>query len=158
MTIAIDEVGREVVEMGPNVQRLLDVAHRIAKIELGVTVRRAYDTFREQAVTVIIEWLLDLTRSRLGQDAIILREIVAEEIFMPRRRINHSTIPTEVVALQKELVDSARVDWLFLYHHKLWRRPRVCIKETYSAIIGLTRQHKLTMGESLRLFEPLDRY
>ncbi|VDB86546.1 unnamed protein product [Peniophora sp. CBMAI 1063] len=142
----VDEVGREVVEMGPNVQRLLDVANRIAKIELGVTVRRAYDTFREQAVTIIIEWLLDLTRSRLGQDAVILREIVAEEIFMPRRRLSPSTILPEVSTLQKELVDAARVDWLFLYHHKLWRRPRVCIKETYSAIIGLTRQHKLTMA------------
>jgi len=37
MTNAIDDIGREVVDMDTHVQHLLEVAHRIANIELGVT-------------------------------------------------------------------------------------------------------------------------
>jgi E3 ubiquitin-protein ligase UBR1 len=82
----VDEFGREIVDMNANVTRLLEVAQTISHIDLGVTIRRAYDTFREQAAAVIIEWLLDLTRSRLGTDTIVLREIIAAELLSPRRR------------------------------------------------------------------------
>jgi E3 ubiquitin-protein ligase UBR1 len=68
----VDDLGREVIEMSTDVPRVLDVAQKFAQIELGVTVRRAYDTFREQVVAVIIEWLLDLTRARLGSDTTYL--------------------------------------------------------------------------------------
>ncbi|KAH7906536.1 hypothetical protein BJ138DRAFT_979835, partial [Hygrophoropsis aurantiaca] len=65
---SIDDLGREIIDMNSNVTRLLEIAQIISKIELGITIRRAYDTFREQVAVVIIEWLLDLTRSRLGAD------------------------------------------------------------------------------------------
>jgi E3 ubiquitin-protein ligase UBR1 len=50
ITNRIDDLGREVIEMSTDVPRVLDIAQNIAQIELGVTVRRAYDTFREQVV------------------------------------------------------------------------------------------------------------
>lgn len=86
----IDENGREVIDMNTNVTRLLEIAQAITQIDLGVTIRRAYDTFREQVAAVIIEWLLDLSRSRLGTDTVILREVIAAELLSPRRRDNSS--------------------------------------------------------------------
>ena len=62
----MEEIGRDVVDMNSNVGRLLEMAQAFGQIDLGVTIRRAYDTFCEQVVGMIIEWLLNLSRSRLG--------------------------------------------------------------------------------------------
>lgn len=137
----IDEFGREVVEMNTNVVRLLEMAQGIAHIDLGVTIRRAYDTFREQVAAVIIEWLLDLTRSRIGGDRIVLREIVAAELLKPRAGAGRGKAREGLVEAR------ARLDWMFLYHTRLWKKPRLSLKEIYASVLTLSRDHKLAVGE-----------
>ena len=59
----MEEIGTDVVEL-----KFGTMAQAIGQIDLGVTIRRAYDTFWG------VEWLLDLSRSRLGPDTIVIRE------------------------------------------------------------------------------------
>jgi E3 ubiquitin-protein ligase UBR1 len=143
----VDEVGREIVDMNANVTRLLEIAQTIAHIDLGVTIRRAYDTFREQVAAVIIEWLLDLTRSRLGADTLVLREVIAAELLAPRRR-DGSSLNALAARVISDIRDPARLDWMFLYHTRLWKRPRLSLKEIYASVLTLTRAHKLAVGMS----------
>ena len=82
----IDEQGRDIVEMNNYSPKLLEIAQTIARIDLDVTVRRAYDTFREQIASVLIEWLLDLTKCRFLSDTRIIREVIATEFFSPQRK------------------------------------------------------------------------
>ncbi|KAJ7725312.1 hypothetical protein B0H16DRAFT_1384303 [Mycena metata] len=133
----LDEDGRVVVSSGTDAVRLLDIAHALSQIDLGVTVRRGHDTFREHIVGVITEWLLDLTRARLGLDTLVLREILARELLAPARTklIHHGEIPNRT-----------RIDCLFLDHTKLWKRPRLALKETYAAILSISREHKLAVA------------
>lgn len=58
----------------------------IAQIDLGVTMRRAYDTFCEQVVSVLMEWLANLTKCRVGTAALVIREIIVAELLSPRRK------------------------------------------------------------------------
>jgi E3 ubiquitin-protein ligase UBR1 len=145
----IDENGREVIDMNTNVTRLLEMAQALTQIDLGVTIRRAYDTFREQVVDVIIEWLLDLTRSRLGTDTLILREVIAAELLLARRRdtgafnVNAQPMLSSVVV---DVPNATRLDSMFLYHTRLWKKPRLSIKEIYSSVTSLSRHHKLAIG------------
>ncbi|KAI0078524.1 hypothetical protein K474DRAFT_1619295 [Panus rudis PR-1116 ss-1] len=141
ITSRIDEYGREVIEMNQNIQRLLELGQTISQIDLGVTIRRAYDTFREQVSAVIIEWLLDLTRSRIGTDTVTMREIIAAELLSPRK---HSTahVRTDLADVQ----DPARIDWMFIYHNKLWKRPRLNLKEIYASLLTLSHEHKLAVA------------
>jgi E3 ubiquitin-protein ligase UBR1 len=141
----VDDFGREIVDMNANVARLLETAQTISHIDLGVTIRRAYDTFREQVAAVVIEWLLDLTRSRLGTDTLVLREIIAAELLSPRRRDNGSFI-AHASRVMSDIRDPTRLDWMFLYHTRLWKRPRLSLKEIYASILTLSRQHKLAVG------------
>lgn len=141
----VDEFGREIVDMNANVARLLETAQTISHIDLGVTIRRAYDTFREQVAAVVIEWLLDLTRSRLGTDTLVLREIIAAELLSPRRRDNGS-FNAHAARIMSDIRDPTRLDWMFLYHTRLWKRPRLSLKEIYASILTLSRQHKLAVG------------
>ncbi|KAM6497717.1 hypothetical protein JOM56_005665 [Amanita muscaria] len=140
----IDETGRDVIEMNSNVPRLLETAQTLTHIDLGVTVRRAYDTFREQVAEVIIEWLLDLSRSRLGTDTIFLREVIAAELFSPRKR-EANPYSQSAIAL-KELSEPTRLDYLFIYHTRLWKKPRLSVKELYGTVVSLSRAHKLTVA------------
>ena len=147
MANRVDDLGREVIEMSTDVPHVLDVAQKFAQIELGITVRRAYDTFREQVVAVIIEWLLDLTRARLDTDTIILKEVIAEELLVPRRRSNAmANLPSEVLSIETDIPDAVRITWLYLYHTKLWKKPRLSLKEIYAAVLGLSHRHKLSVG------------
>ena len=147
MAHAIDDHGREIIDMNTNVARLLEIAQVISKIEIGVTIRRAYDTFREQVVIVIIEWLLDLTRSRLGTDTLIIREVVAAELLSPRRReSNIYGSASHVPDLSNETPNPCRIDWMFLYHARLWKKPRISLMEIYASVLTLSHPHKLAIG------------
>ena len=143
----IDEHGRDIIEISTNMSHLLEIAQAVAQIDLGVTVRRAFDTFREQVSAVIIEWLLDLTRSRLGTDALILREAVASELLSPRG--THSTMlgAQEVHRVLPDVHEPTRLDWLFLCHARLWKKPRLNLKEIYASLLSLSHEHKLAIGK-----------
>lgn len=144
----IDEQGRDVIDMNSNVPRLLETAQAITQIDLGVTIRRGYDTFCEQIVGVIIEWLLDLTRSRLGTDTLVIREALAAELLSPRKRdsfTKHLTPPC-ALNLDGDIPNPARIDTLLLYHTRLWKRPRLSLKEIYASVISISRAYKLAIA------------
>ena len=144
VTHNIDESGRGVVEMNSNVARLLEIAQALSNIDLGVTVRRAYDTFREQMSEVIIEWLLDLSRCRLGTDALVIREFITTELLSPRKR--EASPHSQSAAGLKELTETTRLDYLLIYHTRLWKKPRLSIKELYGSILALGQAHKLGLA------------
>jgi E3 ubiquitin-protein ligase UBR1 len=145
--------GRDIIEMSDNVMRLLDIGTSLNQIDLGVTIRRAFDTFREQVAAVIIEWLLDLTRCKLGTDTLILREIISAELLSPRKKDSSSlTSNQEATKVYNEVDNPARLDWLFLYHTRLWKKPRLNLKQIYVSILTLSHDHKIAVGTLLFLF------
>ena len=145
VTDRIDDQGRDIIEMNSNIPRLLEMGHTISQIDLGVTIRRAYDTFREQVSAVIIEWLLDLARCCLGSDTLVLREIIASELLSPRKQ-TYSRGFTDSSPIVADISDPARLDWLLLYHTKLWKKPRLDLKEVYASLLILSHDHKLAIG------------
>ncbi|KAI5118525.1 hypothetical protein M0805_007693 [Coniferiporia weirii] len=146
-TRKIDEQGRDIVEMNSYSPRLLEIAQAVARIDLGVTVRRAYDSFREQIAGVLVEWLLDLTKCRLLSDTMGIREVIANEFFSPRRKDIHSlSQDAECAKVLQEINNPSRLDWMFLYHTRLWKKPRLSLKEIYVSILTLSHGHKLSVA------------
>jgi E3 ubiquitin-protein ligase UBR1 len=141
----IDENGREVIDMSTHVARLLEVAQTISQIDLGVTIRRAYDTFREQVAAVLVEWLLDLTRARLSTDTLILREFIAAELLSPRKS-ESPPYNAHANTFMDDISNPTRLDWMLLYHTRLWKRPRLSLKEMLSSILTLSHDYKLAIG------------
>jgi len=129
------------------ITRVLSVARQISNIDLGVTVRRSFDTFREQLSAVIIEWLMDLTQCRLSNDPIVLREVIAAEAYSARKKDSSSlTTNTEASKVYMEIKDAARLDWLLLYHVRLWKRPRLNLKHILVSLLTINHEHRLTLG------------
>ena len=153
-TNRIDEQGRGVVEMGSCSQRLLDVALGLAKVDLGVTVRRAFDTFREQVSAVLIEWLHDLTRCRLKGDTTLFRELIAAELFSQRKKDTNALLAhPDSARILSEFEEPTRIEWLFLYHTRFWKKPRLDLKEIYVSLLTLSHAHKVEVGEYLTLIQ-----
>ena len=134
------------IEVAGDAKRLLETARKINSIDLTVTMRRAFDTFREHMAAVIIEWLLDLLQCHVAGDKSILKEIIAKEIFAPRRHDSGFLYP-EVAQLYPEAHEGARLDWLFVYHPRLWKRPRLNLKQIYITILTMSRQNRLDVGK-----------
>jgi len=133
--------------MGDDLIRLLDIGIRLNQIDLGVTTRRSYDALREQASGIIIEWLLDLTRSKLGSDPFVLRELVTAQLLSPRTKGNQVTnFNRDPSKGHLDGANPARLDWFFLYHARLWKKPRLSLKQMYVSIITLGHEYKLVMG------------
>jgi E3 ubiquitin-protein ligase UBR1 len=141
----IDDTGREIIDMNNNVPKLHEMAMSIAQIDLGVTIRRAYDTFCEQVVSVLIEWLADLTKCTLGIDGLVIKEIIAFELLSPRKKEMGYPINTRSPLYIAD-PSPARIDALFLYHTRLWKKPRLHMKEVYASVTALSRNHKLAIG------------
>ena len=115
---------------------------------LGRLATRAYDTFREQVAGVLIEWLLDLTKCRLLSDTMIIREVIATELFGPRKRDIHALLQDpECAKVLQEVSNPSRLDWMFLYHTRLWKKPRLNLKEIYVSILTLSHEHKISVGK-----------
>ncbi|KDQ17558.1 hypothetical protein BOTBODRAFT_185706 [Botryobasidium botryosum FD-172 SS1] len=143
----VDAEGRDIVEISLSIPRLLHIAQTIAQIDLGVTVRRVFDTCREEISATIIEWLLDLSSCRIGSDAVTIREIIAAELYTSRKKDSSSlTSNPDAGKVYGEIEKPARLHWMFLYHTRLWKRPRLNLKQLYVALLSISRDHKLAIA------------
>ncbi|KAI9487149.1 MAG: hypothetical protein EXX96DRAFT_605151 [Benjaminiella poitrasii] len=78
--------GRDIIAVSKNIEELRKIAAPLSAINLGVTIRPAKDTFREQTCGLLVDWLNELIKGRKrffanveGGDAII-RTILCEEL------------------------------------------------------------------------------
>lgn len=127
--------------------RLLDIGTRLNQMDIGVTIRRTFDTSREQVAAVIIEWLLDLTRSRLGTDRLVLREVISTELLSARKKDSGSLASNlEASKIYTEVENPVRLDWFFLYHTRLWKKPRLNLKQIYVSILTLSYDYRIAVG------------
>ena len=46
-----------------------------------------------------------------------------------------------------DIPEPTRLDWLFLYHARLWKKPRLNLKEIYASLLTLSHEHKLAIGK-----------
>ena len=134
------------IEVAGDAKRLLETAHKIGTVDLTVTMRRAFDIFREHMAAVIIEWLLDLLQCHVGGDKQILKELVAAELFSSRRP-DSSFLYSEVSKQYPEAHEGGRIEWLFVYHPRLWKRPRLNLKQIYITILTMSQQNRLSVGK-----------
>ncbi|KAK3984361.1 E3 ubiquitin-protein ligase [Cladorrhinum sp. PSN332] len=86
-----DGIGRSLLMYDKSIEKLIDVAGVLERIRVTVTIRSARDTFREEMVGTMIEWLMDISGCNVGPDNQILRQIVCEEMLKPWRKGSPAT-------------------------------------------------------------------
>lgn len=189
--------GRDIIEISDNIPRLLHIAHTLAQVDLGVTLRASHDTFKESASAAMITWLLDLCTSSVASSPTALRKVIASEMLSPRDPQSDRQRPRQKAGLDRfkdtsfvPLVDStgawsfkktiasrvgsfgkdggvagsgrddpldtgsvgsgalSRLDWLLVYHTKLWKKPRAEFQQLFTKVTMADDQTRFSLGES----------
>ncbi len=151
----ITSQGRVVLETSDSHYLLLHIAHAMARIDVGITLRPAYDTYREQACGTLIVWLADLVESVVENDDLFLRRVIASAMFSRYQRGHGDTNPedqdidiesAEVWEEYEEIGDMQRADWLFCLFSRLWRKPRTDMMKVLVKILTTDVKCKLAIG------------
>ncbi|EPX70460.1 N-end-recognizing protein Ubr1 [Schizosaccharomyces octosporus yFS286] len=79
----INDTGRACVVTDSNIKELLRIGHKLAQINLTVTIRSMRDTFREECCGVLVEWLADIAGSEVCGDKSYIRTIICQELIKP---------------------------------------------------------------------------
>ncbi|ORX38539.1 ubiquitin-protein ligase [Kockovaella imperatae] len=153
-----DTYGRKCVLVTPNALLAFHTASMFQQIDLGVTLRLAGDTFKEEVVKVIIGWLSDMCCATIAGDPNLFRRLVARAFAEPRlSKDQHRGAPL-APDLQDLLVtpdlcrlprrehvfgnEPTRLDWMMRLDVRLWRRAKWDMRQIYSAIYGTDRHGK----------------
>ena len=121
--VRIDGYGLEVVATGSDPTKLWKVAHVIGRIGLGITVCATRDAAVLEAAGHIMDWLLDMSRTRLGGDETLLGRMVAEAL------------------LEKDALSR-----LLILEDKLWKRARAAFRLVLMALLVVGQDVKLELG------------
>ncbi|CED83614.1 N-end rule pathway, recognition component UBR1 [Phaffia rhodozyma] len=141
--------GREVIEISSSVPRLLHIAHTLAQIDLGVTLRSAHDTFRECISAYLLSFLLDLSTCSLEGSDSVLRETMLCSLMSSRLPVRDRGDFRDRAGLSRiggveiSWNEMKRVDWAMVYHSKWWKKPRV--------EWGLLMNRLMLVGDQARL-------
>ena len=75
-----------------------------------------------------------------------MREVIASQL-LARRKPSTLNPNSEAQKALSAASYPARLNYTFLYHTRLWKRPRLNVKGTYASILSLGHEHKFTIGK-----------
>lgn len=131
--VRIDSYGLEVVATGTDPTKLWKIAHVIGRIGLGITVCATRDAAVLEAAGHVMDWLLDISRTRVvGSDETLLGRLVAEAFLVADSSSNSSQSPP-----------LAR---LLVLEDKLWKRARAAFRLVLMALLVVGQDVKLQLG------------
>ncbi|KAJ9477110.1 E3 ubiquitin-protein ligase UBR1 [Pseudozyma hubeiensis] len=157
----VDKHGREIIEVGPDLRRLHQIARVLHSIDLAVTIQPAFDVFAEEVIQVVLNFLMDLSNcnlylpssqdataplsssfslgSWLGQplkpDGAAFKHIIARSLLTPF----HPLKPIQAGSMSPEFFDPRHLthyEGLLLMDCKLWKSARIDIKALLMSLIA----------------------
>jgi hypothetical protein len=102
----------------------------------------------QNSVRAFVDTLHTLPRPSTLQTSVRTFVDTAAELLSPRRRDNSSySTSSQVLQSLADIPNPTRLDSMFLYHTRLWKKPRLSLKEIYASVLSLSREHKLAVGK-----------
>lgn len=145
----VDRHGREVLRTDTSVPDLLLAALKFAQIELGVSIRPAYDVFGEDVAFMLWRHLKDLCSASLFLPCAIpppmlWRTIVTNQLMQPWQHLYPIAQPRMTSAYFNPN-DLTKLDGLLVLESKLPKQARIELKDLILLCIG-TKETKKQIG------------
>ncbi|WVO13455.1 hypothetical protein L204_101071 [Cryptococcus depauperatus] len=135
-------MGRKVILVSPNPVIAFHAANMLQQIDAPVSLRLAADVFKEDIVTVLIEWLCDIRSCIIGGDDRLSKRLIANALF--EKRILPPAVPGTPLAadlhelacgkLGGQLQEIKRIDWLLQLDSRLWKMTKWQMRQIYSSV------------------------
>ena len=123
------------------------------QIDLGVTLRSAADTFKEELVGTIITWLADMCRSTIGGDEDVFKRLLARALCDTKlvKGAGHGTpISLDLRKLEWDRTytgqESKRIDWLMQLDVRLWKKAKWDLRSIYAGLYSLEWDVRKELG------------
>lgn len=137
----------------PNPITAFHTASMFQQIDLGVTLRAAADTFKEEVAGMLISWLEDMCNCAICGDEDVFKRIVAQALKEPRvvKGGPGTGLPPDLRNLEDSRTtvwyDTRRIDWLMQLDARLWKRAKWELRSIYCGLYCLDWNVKREMGE-----------
>lgn len=142
----------------------------LQQIDLGVTLRSAYDVFREETIALIMSWLTDMCQTSIGGDDDLFLRILFKVLNEPRfpnaqdgvsatDGYPGTAFPPDLKELEYPPWGRyRRIDWLMQLDTKMWKRAKWQWREIYSWLYALGWETRRELASRfafnyVRLFE-----
>ncbi|KAL7423887.1 E3 ubiquitin-protein ligase ubr1 [Cryptotrichosporon argae] len=127
----MEEAGRKTITVSDSHVFAFHVANMFQQIDLGVTLRPAVDTFREEAAGTVLAWLADMSRTAIAGDDAVFTRLLMRALGEPR------TIPSAPgLPIPSDLADlgpdANRIDWLLRLDVRMWKAAKWDMRQIYS--------------------------
>ena len=139
--------GRHVLKTVQDVKDLDTAVRILTEVDLCICVRPTVDVAREEIAAGLIKWIKDLPKRIAGVQEVnhvryvnladVCCRIICEELMRGRSTLNNRTMDMEAVeeltrhSLSDGYVKNFRIDYLLAFDSKLWKEPRLLLKELY---------------------------
>lgn len=145
--------GRKVVLVSTNPISAFHAANMFQQIDLGVSLRLASDTFREEACGAMINWLTEMCQCTIGSDSDLFKRILLKALLEPRLARSVET-GTALSADLKDLEydesnkskEPRRLDWLMQLDVRLWRRAKWELRQIYTLLYHMGTDPQRSLG------------
>lgn len=129
--VSVDNYGSAIVASSTDSSKIWDVARKIGQVKLGVTVCATEDAVVLDCVGYILDWLLDMCKTRIAGDETYLCRMVAEV-----------------------LLENNRIQNLLLDEDKLWKKARSTIRGILMALLVAGQDIKLQLSTAYAAVYP----
>jgi E3 ubiquitin-protein ligase UBR1 len=129
----------------------------LQQIDVQVTLRHAYDAYREDMAATLIEWISDICECHVAGDPDLTTNVLAA-VLQETRTTDSQVAPDLQLAehgvyeypdgsrgrephreslpgRQTTAPTTLRLDWLWLTDNRLWKRPKLQMRAIYSRVM-----------------------
>ena len=127
----------------PNPTVAFFLANMFQQIDVPVSLRHAYDMYRESAASTILEWLADICECHVGGDPDLTTKIMSQVLREDRHQNSggHRVAPDlrRLLKASEGKPDQPRsrirLDWMWHIDNRLWKQPKLLTKAIYAKMM-----------------------
>jgi E3 ubiquitin-protein ligase UBR1 len=114
------------------------------QIDVGISLRHAYDMYMESTAETLLEWMADICQCHVGGDPDLTTNIMTQVLKEERHPVSpHHRIAPDLRRLNRPSQRAGkgyqqrvknRLDWLWHLDTRFWKRPKLLLRQIYSKI------------------------
>lgn len=125
-------------------------ADMFQQVDMWVSLRHAFDAFREDMAAVIIAFLADLCDCHMDGDPDMIPMILAAAMEEPRPTHDRHLAPDVRFHRTGRTSDPPmRLDWLLLLDNRLWKKPKLDMRTIYARLFSVNAGVRDLLGMCL---------
>ena len=118
------------------------------QMDIGVVLRASADVYREEFISVVLGWLVDMCRCTIDGDPDLFTRLLAHAFAGQRLSTpggKGTPLPPDLERLSG--LPISRLDWIMQLDSRLWRETKWSMRQLYTAMSCVDNDVRAQVGE-----------